>query len=122
MEFSRMGTGTDRPYVSAVIAEGRFVFVSGQTPTRNGLPVEGSITEQTTAVMENIAAVLASAGATLHEVIRCGVFLSDLTDLKDFNAAYTAAFGQHVPARTTVGAALPGYKVEIDCIALLPPT
>jgi 2-iminobutanoate/2-iminopropanoate deaminase len=87
MEFSRIGAVPDRPYASAVIADGRFIFVSGQTPTRNGLSVDGSIGEQTAVVLENMAAVLALAGVTLNEVVRCGDFLSDLADLKDFNAA-----------------------------------
>lgn len=103
MQFSRMGAGPDRPYVSSVIAEGRFVCVSGQTPTRNGRLVDGLISEQT-------PAVLSSAGATLQEVIRCGVFLSDLTNLKDFNAAYAAAFWTRLPARTTVVGRVAGLQ------------
>ncbi|MBK4348790.1 RidA family protein [Lacisediminihabitans changchengi] len=120
MEFSRMGVAPERPYVSAVIADGRFVFVSGQTPTRDGKMLDGSIGDQTSAVLQNIAAILDSAGAGLQDVVRCGVFLADLSQLAEFNAAYTAAFGARLPARTTVGASLPGYGVEIDCIALLP--
>lgn len=122
MQSFRMGAGPNHPYVSAVTGEGRFVFVSGQTPTRNGQPVEGSVTEQTAAVMDNLAAVLEAAGASLQQVVRCRVFLADLNDLKEFNTAYVAAFGSRLPARTTVGVALPGYKVEIDCIALLAPS
>ncbi len=112
-----MGATTDHPYVSAVVADGRFVFVSGQTPARNGELVGGAIAQQTEAVIANIAAILDSAGATLDDVVRCGVFLADLDDLPGFNTAYVRAFGSRFPARTLVEVRLPGYAVEIDCIA-----
>lgn len=107
------------PYSAAVVAEGRFAFVSGQTPFRDGVLPGGGIHEQTSAVFENLAGVLGSVGATLSDVVKCGVFLADLSELGEFNVAFVDAFGSHVPARTAVGAALAGYKVEIDCIALL---
>lgn len=111
---------TERPYVPAIVAEGRFVFVSGQIPIRDGQIVHGDIAEQTRTVMANIASILESAGATLADVVRCGVFLTDLDRLPEFNDAYTAAFQTRLPTRTAVGAVLHGYDVEIDCIAVLP--
>lgn len=120
MGFFRMENTGDRPYASAVIANGRFVFVSGQTPSRDGQFVGGDIGAQTEAVLANIASILESAGATLDDIVRCGVFLADLADLPALNAAYVRAFGSRLPARTTIGADLPGFAVEIDCIALLP--
>ena len=106
--------------VAAVVAEGRFVFVSGQSPTRDGTLVGGTIIEQTQAVLENLAAILRSAGARLDDVVKCGVFLADLDALPEFDEVYAGAFGAHLPARTTVGVALPGYAVQIDCIAMVP--
>ncbi|MBG6240000.1 enamine deaminase RidA (YjgF/YER057c/UK114 family) [Mycetocola sp. CAN_C7] len=120
MKFFRMGAANDRPYVSAVIADGRFVFVSGHTPMRGGKLFTGPIGIQTTVVLENIAAVLESAGASFEDIVRCGVYLADLADLAEFNEAYVSAFGARLPARTTVGASLPGYGVEIDCMAVVP--
>jgi 2-iminobutanoate/2-iminopropanoate deaminase len=104
-----------------VIAEGRFIYVSGQGPVRDGELVTGTIEEETTLVLENIASVLAEAGASLADVIRCGVFLADLDDFEAMNAVYGRVFEEPLPARTTVGAILPGIKVEIDCVAVLPP-
>ena len=106
--------------VAAVVADGRFVFVSGQSPTRDGTLVDGTIREQTEVVLENLAMILHSAGARLDDVVRCGVFLADLDSLPQFDEAYTGAFGAHLPARTTVGVALPGYGVQVDCIAMVP--
>lgn len=117
MEYIRRGASPTAPYVSAVGAEGKFFFVSGQIPTRHGEIVAGTITEQTELVMANISGILEAAGADLSNVVRCGVFLADLADLPEFNEAYVRAFGTQIPARTAVGANLPGYGVEIDCIA-----
>jgi len=71
-------------------------------------------------VLENLAAVLSIAGASFDDAVRCGVFLADLENLIRFNAVYARAFGARLPTRTTVGAMLPGYGVEIDCVAVLP--
>ena len=60
--------------------------------------------------------MLASEGASLADVVRTTVYLQDMGDFALMNAVYAAAFGEHRPARATVGvAALPlGALVEID--------
>ena len=120
MQNLRPEAAAGLPYVPGVVAEGRFVFVSGQTPTRKGQVVGETIETQTQVVFETIEWILDDAGATLLDVVRCGVFLADLGDLTGFNVVYRRAFGDRLPARTTVGAFLPGYRVEIDCIAAIP--
>jgi 2-iminobutanoate/2-iminopropanoate deaminase len=114
------GTQPAGAYSPGVIAEGRFVYVSGQGPLRDGEVVSGTIEEETELVLENVASVLAEAGASLADVIRCGVFLADLDDFAAMNEVYGRTFPEPLPARTTVGAQLPGIKVEIDCVAVLP--
>jgi 2-iminobutanoate/2-iminopropanoate deaminase len=109
-----------RPYVPGIVARGDLLFVSGQIPIRNGHLVEGSIEEQVETVFENIESILRHAGASLRDVVRCGVFVANLDDLPRVNAVYERAFDGWRPARTTVGATLPGYGVEIDCIAVIP--
>lgn len=109
-----------RPYVPGLVTTGGLIFVSGQIPVRNGRIVDRSIEDQVETVLENIAAILADAGATLADVVRCGVFVADLQDLPRINAVYERAFRGHLPTRTTVGADLPGYGIEIDCIAIRP--
>ena len=121
VSLERVAADAGRPYAGAVIAEGRLVYVSGQTPLRNGTIAGATVAEQTEAALQNLADVLHEAGTTLENVVRCSVFLSELDQLPAFNEAYAAAFGSELPARTTVGATLPGYLVEIDCIAVLPP-
>jgi 2-iminobutanoate/2-iminopropanoate deaminase len=115
------GTRPGGPYSPGVIAEGRFVYVAGQVPVRDGVVAGETVAEQTIVVLENVAAVLAAAGADLADVVRCGVYLSDMSDFAEMNEAYTAKFPAPLPARTTVGVVLaPGFKVEIDCVAVLP--
>ena len=97
--MSKQVVGGSQPggaYSPGIIAEGRFLYVAGQVPTRDGVVVGETVAEQTKVVLENMAAVLAAGGASL------------------------AVFPEPLPARTTVGVSLLGFKVEIDCVAVLP--
>jgi 2-iminobutanoate/2-iminopropanoate deaminase len=64
--------------------------------------------------------VLAAAGLTTADVVKCNVFLTDMADFAEMNTAYAAFFDAPHPARTTIGvAALPlGASVEIEMVAL----
>jgi 2-iminobutanoate/2-iminopropanoate deaminase len=115
------GTQPGGAYSPGIVAEGRFIYVSGQGPTQDGAVIGETAAEQTKVVLENVAAVLAQAGASLADVVRCGVFLADISDFAAMNEVYGQMFPHPLPARTTVGAALAGFKVEIDCVAVLPP-
>jgi 2-iminobutanoate/2-iminopropanoate deaminase len=114
------GTRPGGAYSPGIVAQGRFVYVSGQAPVRDGVVTGGSTGDQTRVVIENLAAVLAGAGASLADVVRCGVFLADMDDFEEMNEVYGLMFPDPLPARTTVGAALRGFSVEIDCVAVLP--
>lgn len=107
-------------YSPGIVAEGRLLFVSGQGPIRDGQAVSGTIEEETEIVLGNLRTIVEAAGATLADVVRVGVFLADLSDFAAMNAVYERTFPAPLPARTTVGAQLPGIKVEIDCVAVLP--
>lgn len=108
------------PYSQAVVC-GDCIYLSGQIPLNpvTGILVQGSIEEQTTQVMKNLAAVLEAAGATFSDVVKTTIFMTDLTNFKRVNEVYAAALGGHRPARATVGvSALPlGADVEIEMIA-----
>jgi 2-iminobutanoate/2-iminopropanoate deaminase len=110
------------PYSPAIVAEGRFVYVSGQGAIRDGSYIAGSAAEETRLTLENVFTILRAAGAGPEDVVRCGVYLADINDFDEMNAVYVAAFPAPPPARTTIQvAALPGgLQVEIDCVAVLP--
>lgn len=111
------------PYSQAVGASvRRMVFLSGQIPLdpATGELAPGDVAAQTERVMLNLQAVLAAAGCTFANVVRCGIFLTDLSDFGKVNEVYARYFPVDPPARATVQvSALPrGAKVEIDCIAV----
>lgn len=114
------GTRPGGAYSPGIVAEGRFVYVSGQAPIRDGVVTGASTGDQTRVVIENLATVLAEAGASLADVVRCGVFLANMADFDEMNEVYGEMFPPPLPARTTVGAVLHGFNVEIDCVAVLP--
>ena len=110
------------PYSTAMIV-GNLVYVSGQSgrdPVTD--QVADDIETQTEQVLANIATILEAAGTSIANVIRCGVFLTDMTEFKRMNTVYERMFQGHKPARTTVGVSElpgPGLRVEIDVIAAL---
>jgi len=102
---------------------GELIFCSGALGVdANFQLVEGGIAAQTKAAIANLQAVLAQAGATLSDVAKTTVWLTDMADFAAFNDAYAEAFGSHAPARSTVTSALaiPGALVEIEAIACAP--
>ena len=112
------------PYSLGVVAEGKFVFVSGMTPYDPAAEKidRGTITRQTELVLENIKNVLHAGGATLNDVVSCRVYLSNLTpeNFKEMNDVYARYFMESKPARATLGAQLPpGFDVEIECVAVI---
>ncbi len=112
------------PYSPAVISD-RLVFVSGQgaKDPATGRLVGAGIEDQTEQVLRNIAAILEAAGSSLNHVLRCGVFLTDISEFSRMNAVYVRMFGENHPARTTVQVAAlptPGLRIEIDAIAYIP--
>ena len=114
------GPNPGGPYSHAVKAGG-FIYVSGQASinpkTKKYAP--GTVTQETHQTIKNIRSILKASGASLKDVIKCSVFLSDIRDFAEMNKVYEEYFGAAKPARTTVGAPLPahGLKVEIDCVA-----
>jgi 2-iminobutanoate/2-iminopropanoate deaminase len=107
------------------VAFGRLIFVSGQgaTDPATGRLAGADVEAQTEQCLKNVRTILQAAGSDLSHVLRCGVFLLDMTEFTRMNAVYERVFAGHKPARTTIqAAALPGdgLRVEIDCIAYVP--
>ncbi|GAB4204115.1 MAG: RidA family protein [Sandaracinaceae bacterium] len=111
------------PY-SQAIRKGSFLFLSGQIPLDPAtMTVVGTTAaEQAERVMENLAAVLAAAGAGFGDVVKATIFLVDLEDFAAVNAVYGKRFeGMAPPARSTVQVSrLPrDVRVEIELVAVV---
>jgi len=110
------------PYAPAVRA-GDWIVCSGQVgfdPATSRIP--DGVEAQARQVFANIRAVLGDCGATLVDVAKATVFVTDIGEFATVNAVYAEAFGDHRPARSTVEvAALPaGAEVEIEVWAYRP--
>jgi 2-iminobutanoate/2-iminopropanoate deaminase len=107
------------PYSQGIVANG-FLYVAGQVPIdpATSTLVEGSVTLQTTRVLDNVTAILEAAGVTRADVVQARVFLRRIADFAEMNAVYAKYFADEPPARTTIEAGLrAGVDVEIDVVA-----
>jgi 2-iminobutanoate/2-iminopropanoate deaminase len=121
--FFNLPSPSPRPYSQAVKA-GDYVFVSGTTGAVNpetGGKVSG-IQGQTKQCLDNIKRVLAMAGSSLDEVVKCTVFIKNEADFAPMNEVYRTYFVKDLPARSTVvtGLVSPDMIIEIECIAYHP--
>lgn len=106
-------------YSDGIIVDG-LLYVSGQAAVnfKTSKFVLGSIEEETQLALNNIKAIVEASGASIKNVIKCTVHLSDIHEFDQFNKVYADFFSGIKTARTTVQSTLPkGIKVEIDCIA-----
>lgn len=104
---------------------GDFVFVTGTGPVNpdTGKLVGDTIEQQTEQTIDNVAAILEADGASLSDVVKVTVHLSDTSLFKRYNDVYSSRFSRPYPVRTTVGSDLghaAGMLIEIDCIAYAP--
>lgn len=111
------------PYSQAVVAGG-FVHCSGQVAIdpATQLVIDGDVTAQAEQVLKNLGAVLEAAGSSFARVVKCNVFLEDMSDFAAVNEVYGRYFsGDEAPARACVAVReLPkSVQVEIDCVALV---
>lgn len=117
---SPRGPAAIGPYAHATWA-GDLLYLSGQTPIdpATGKLITGDVEAQTHRAFDNLQAVLEDAGLAMGHVIKCNVYLVDMADFPQMNAAYAQRFDEPYPSRTTVAVAgLPlGARVEIELVA-----
>ncbi|MGN6228052.1 RidA family protein [Dyella sp. KULCS107] len=110
------------PYSQAVRA-GNTVYFSGQIPLdpATGALIEGDIQAQTRRVFDNLAAVAEAAGGSLAQIVRVGIYVTDLGHFAEVNAVMAEYFQAPYPARSTIEvSALPkGAQVEVDAVMAL---
>jgi len=110
------------PYSQAIRC-GQFVYASGQIAldAGSGELVGEDVQAQTDRALQNLQAVLTSAGTSLANVVKTTVFLARMSDFQAMNAIYATYFTGVAPARSTVAVAeLPRKAlVEIECVAFI---
>jgi len=111
-------------YTDGVEAAG-LLYVSGMLPVNAAGELVGGadVIRQSEQVLDNVGAVLHSAGASFDDVVRVGVYVRDMADRETINTVRRRYFGDARPASTLVevsALAHPGALVEIDAVALLP--
>ena len=108
--------------LSRAIRAGDFVFLTGQIPMRDGVPMtNGTIKEQTRAVLDDITATLFQAGCTRDDVVKAMVWLRERADFPGFNEVYGEYFPLEPPTRSAVVSdLLVDARVEVEVMAYRP--
>ena len=108
--------------LSRAIRAGDFVYLTGQIPMKNGVPMtDGSVEDQTRVVLDDITATLAEAGCVRDDVIKAMVWLRDRSDFAGFNAVYGEYFPIEPPIRSAVVSdLLVDARVEVEVVAYRP--
>ena len=122
--FFNDGPGADQNFpFSESVRVNELLFISGQVGTDDsGALVDGGIEPESRQVMDNIKQIVHRRGLTMNDVVKCTVFLADVSQWGDFNQVYTTYFSKPYPARSALGAnglAL-GAALEVECIAAYP--
>ena len=121
-KYENRGALGDNPFSESVRA-GDLLFVSGQVGTDfSGNLVEGGITPEAHQVMRNIRDIVYRRGLTMNDIVKCTVFLADVSKWGDFNQVYISYFSKPYPARSALGAngLAVGAALEVECIAAYP--
>ena len=111
----------DLPFSSAVV-EGDMIFLAGEIGRAPGgvSVVPGGVGAETRQIFENYKATLARVGGSLDDIVKCTVFLDDMSKFAEMNAAYLEYFPDEKPARSTFGVdgLAMGAALEIECLAV----
>jgi len=108
--------------LSRAVRAGDFVFLTGQFPMQDGIPMtSGTIEEQTRACLDAISETLVLAGCGLGDVVKSMIWLKSREDFPGFDTVYAEYFPESPPARSgLVSDFLVDIRVEIECVAYKP--
>ncbi len=107
-------------YALATIDENR-IYISGQLSfdSQTGEKKFGTMVEETKQILNNIDLILNQAGSGRSDVLKVGIFITDLDQWANVDKVYAEFFGAHTPARSIIAVDKLhyGFKVEIEAIA-----
>jgi len=106
---------------SQAIRAGQLVFLSGQIPLDPASMqiVDGDFAARAHQVFRNLRAVAEAAGATLDDVVKLTIYLTDLNDFAAVNSVMAEYFNEPYPARAALGVAALPKGVDIEAEAIL---
>jgi 2-iminobutanoate/2-iminopropanoate deaminase len=110
----------DAPFLSQAIISNGVVYVSGQIHSKSdGTIVEGSVKEKVDQIMQNISAILKAADATLDDIVKVVIYVTDMAQMPELSEVYPTYFTEPYPVREAVGIqTLPlGATIEISVVA-----
>jgi enamine deaminase RidA (YjgF/YER057c/UK114 family) len=109
-----VGTGGQHLPFSRAVEAGGWLYVSGQTPMKDGEVVEGTTIEQSRLAINNCLEIMREAGYGLADVVHVTVILTDPRYFQSFNKVFKEVFGEHPPARIcSVADLVVDCKVEV---------
>lgn len=115
------GTGGQHLPFSRAVEAGGWLYISGQTPMKDGEIVEGSIIEQSRLAIQNCLDIMDAATFTLADIVHVKVILTDARYFQSFNKVFSDFFSEHPPARICCVADLVvDCKVEVDITCFNP--
>lgn len=108
--------------LSKAVRAGDMIYVTGQVPFKDGeVMTDGSVEDQTRAVLDQTREILAEAGCDLDKVVKAMVWLRDRADFPGFNTVYGEYFPNDPPARSAVvSELLVDARVEVEVVAYDP--
>jgi 2-iminobutanoate/2-iminopropanoate deaminase len=106
--------------LSQAVKAGGFTFISGQVPVETRKVVSEDFAVQTRFVLDSLKGIAEAAGASLAQVVKTTVFLTDMSRFEEMNRIYLEYFPEEPPARTCIGVKeLPrSSQIEIEAVAL----
>jgi reactive intermediate/imine deaminase len=109
---------------SFIVRAGNFLFLSGQIGADHTghLVTDGGVKGEARRALTNVKNLLESNAASLSHMVKCTVFMVDMSEWAAFNAVYVEFFKQPYPVRSAVGCSslIQGARVEIECTAYVP--
>lgn len=103
---------------SVAMQAGHLVFLSGQTPRDRANVRHGDkpFAVQARMALDNLEAAANSAGLSLRDAVKVGVFLRDMANAQEFDAIYATYVGTPPPARTLTQSCFTAFDIEVDAV------